>query len=182
MKEINNLKESTYKKYRLVIDEWFANGFNGTKAYQSVYTTANNDTSAVEFNRIISLPKIDEYVKKKEIQSKKILETSHERVLQELRNWAYSDITTTISLTPEEVKELPVEIRRLITKYKTTTKTYTDNDKVQTETVVELWFVDKTKALDMINKHIGFYGEHNAQKQPKSNISLQIDSKDIKLQ
>ena len=177
------IKESTYKKYCLVIDEWFVNGFNGTKAYQTIYTNSDYNTADKGFREIHEIPRIKEYIKEKEITSKNILKTSHERVLQELRNWAYSDITETISLTPEEVKELPIEIRRLITRFKETKRNLTDKDGNIYETihVIELWFVDKTKALDMINKHVGFYGEHNAQKQPQSNISLNIDGEKIQL-
>ncbi len=122
------MTDKTFEKYKLVVDEWFVNGFNGTKAYQKFYPKVSEDTAAVEFNRILSIPKIEDYKNSKQNQAQKSLRTSHEVLLQELENWAYSDITETIMLTPEQVKELPPEIRRLINKFKHTKRNLTDKD------------------------------------------------------
>ena len=105
-------------------------------------------------------------------EAKDVLKTSHESLLQELENWAYSDITETLQLTPEEVKELPIEIRRLITKYKNTSRHIRDNkgEIIETIQTIELSFVSKEKAMEMIHKHTGFYGTHNQQKQPMFNV------------
>lgn len=59
------MKESTFKKYCLVVDEWFVNGFNGTKAYQKLYPESNEDTSATEFYKILRIPEILEYKENK---------------------------------------------------------------------------------------------------------------------
>ncbi len=91
-----------------------------------------------------------------------------EDILIELKNFAFSDITETLLLSPEQVKELPEDVRRLITKYKHTTKTYiNDNGPDTKEDIIELWFVDKMKAFDMLNRHLGFYEEDNNQKAPE---------------
>jgi phage terminase small subunit len=160
------MTDKTFDKYCLVVDEWFVNGWNGTKAYQKFYPKASDESADSSFREIVGNSRIDAYVSQKKESALEVLKTSHESLLQELENWAYSDITETLMLKPEEVKELPIEIRRLITKFKTTTKDYSIGDKVVTETVVELWFVDKVKAMDMIHKHVGFYGLDNAQKTP----------------
>lgn len=158
------MEDKTFQKYKLVIDEWFINGWNGTKAYQKFYPKANDKVSGVEFIRILAIPSIEDYVKDKKVEAQIILQTSHGKLLEELRNWAYSDITETLMLSPDALKELPIEIRRLITKFKTTTKNYTIGDTTTVETVVELWFVSKEKAMDMIHKHVGFYEKDNKQK------------------
>ena len=152
------MKESTLEKHKLVIDEYFVNGFNGTKAYQSIYPKAKPETAAVEFNSILRIPKIKEYEQQKHKEAQDTLKTSHEGILEELKNWAYSDITETISLNTEQVKNLPLEIKRLITKYKVTTRSIGDN--VMEETI-ELHFVSKEKAMEMIHKHVGFYEKDN---------------------
>ncbi len=59
------MKDSTFKKYCLVVDEWFVNGFNGTQAYLKYYTEVSPETAAVEANRILSIPKIAEYMNTK---------------------------------------------------------------------------------------------------------------------
>ena len=163
------MTDKTFEKYKLVVDEWFVNGFNGTKAYQKFYPKATDETADSKFRELVGKGRIDDYVKSKQNHAQKSLRTSHEVLLQELENWAYSDITETLLLTPEQVKELPIEVRRLITKFKTTTKSYTVGEQLTTETVIELWFVSKEKAMEMIHKHTGFYEADNLQR--NSNLS-----------
>lgn len=161
------MKDSTFKKYKLVIDEWFVNGFNGTKAYQQVYPDSTEDTADKGFREIHGIPRIETYVKERHKNAQVTLDTTHTRILEELRNWAYSDITETMMLPPEDVKALPKEIRRLITKFKTVTKSYTIDNVRHSETIVELHFVSKEKAMEMIQKHTGFYEADNKQKNPE---------------
>jgi hypothetical protein len=55
------MKESTFKKHCLVIDVWFANGRNGTKAYQEIYG-CDRETAVVNFSKILTNTNIAEYV------------------------------------------------------------------------------------------------------------------------
>jgi phage terminase small subunit len=169
------MKEETLNKYKLVVDEWFINGFNGTKAYQKFYPKADSNAADVGFREIYGNLRIKEYIKLKEEGATETLKTSHEALLDELVRWAYSDITETILLTPEQLKELPLDIRRLITKFKHTQRHLRDKEGNVYETVdvIELHFVSKEKAMEMIHKHTGFYGEHNSQKRkPVSKINV----------
>ena len=157
------MKESTIEKYKLVIDEYFVNGFNGGKAYQSIYPNTSIDSAYVEFNKILRIPKIVEYVNEKHKEAQSTLRTSHEELLREIENWAYSDITETLTLDTDQIKELPPELRRLITRYKRNVRHIKDDKGKVVETVetVELWFVSKEKAMEMIHKHTGFYERNN---------------------
>ena len=87
-------------------------------------------------------------------------------ILRELTNWIEADITETITLSADQLKELPIKIRRLITKYKKRLKHFYDKDGnlLNTEETIELHFVSKERAAEMINKHIGFYEADNKQK------------------
>jgi len=98
----------------------------------------------------------------KQKRSEKV-EVSAESMLRLLKNFAYSDITDTLFCSPEELKQLPLEVRRLISSYKLTTRTTRQGKKVEVEKMVELKFVDKLKACDMINRHIGLYEKDNNQ-------------------
>ncbi len=60
------MKDSTYKKYCLVVDEWFTNGFNGTKAYQSIYTNSDYNTADKGFRLLHEIPRIKEYIESKQ--------------------------------------------------------------------------------------------------------------------
>lgn len=154
------MKDSTFQKYCLVVDEWFVNGWNGTAAYQKYYPKASKATADVEFRRILEIPRIKEYVDKKQEEAKVVLGVEKHEVLKILRDWLYSDITELIGVSPEEIKKLPVEVRRLITEFEHTKFT---NESGTTEKI-KLKFMSKKDAAEMINKHIGFYEEHNKQK------------------
>ena len=125
-----------------------------------------------------NLAKLDIQARLKELKQKSIdkLDLDHTKVLQQLRNWAYSDITETIELSSKEIKELPLEIRQLITKFKRTIKTTPSG----TEEVIELSFVSKEKAIEMIAKHIGFFEVDNAQKESKVVQNLVISDEMVK--
>jgi phage terminase small subunit len=101
----------------------------------------------------------------KEERSKRI-EIDSDGVLKELKNWAEGDYTELMLLTAKQIKELAPEIRRLITGFKRTTRRIpgTDEEEIQ----IEIKFIDKIKAMEMISKHIGFYEKDNSQsnKQP----------------
>lgn len=105
------------------------------------------------------------------------LDTTHTDVLNQLKNWAYSDITETINLSSEEIKALPLSIRQLITKYKHTKKSG-DWGK---EDIIELSFVSKEKAIEMIGKHIGFFEKDNSQKESNVVQSLVVSDKIAKV-
>jgi len=101
----------------------------------------------------------------KEKRSNRIEMTS-DGVLKELKNWVEGDYTDLMMLTAKQIKELAPEIRRLITGFKRTTRRIpgTDEEEIQ----IEIKFIDKIKAMEMISKHIGFYEKDNSQsnKQP----------------
>lgn len=160
------MTDKTFEKYKAVVDQWFTNGFNGAEAYRTLYPKARRADDS--FSKIQRIPEVAQYIKAKQDEAKKALRTTHAVLLEELENWAYSDITETLLLTPEQLKELPEEIRRLITRFESTTRNY--DDAGYSETVVKLWFVSKEKAMEMIHKHTGFYGKDNSQ---KSNVIIE---------
>ena len=101
----------------------------------------------------------------KEKRSNRI-EMNADGVLKELKNWVEGDYTDLMMLTAKQIKELAPEIRRLITGFKRTTRRIPGTD--EEEIKIEIKFIDKIKAMEMISKHIGFYEKDNSQsnKQP----------------
>ena len=60
------MKDSTYKKYCLVLDEWFINGFNGTQAYLKFYPDSGYESADKSFRDIHEIPRMKEYMETKQ--------------------------------------------------------------------------------------------------------------------
>lgn len=133
-------------------------------ATQAAIRAGYSEGSAKEQgSRLLTNANIQEYLTELKQKASDVLEITHHDVLKRLKTWAESDITETIGLTPEELKELPLEIRQLITSYKHTSKTYMSGETPIVEEYIELKFVSKEKAIEMIGRHIGFYEKDNSQ-------------------
>lgn len=168
------MKESTYKKHCLMVDEYFNNGFNGTQAYIKFNPKCSEETARTEFPRILVNPRIEEYIQSKYKKASNIASITHSELLAELKRWLNADATEFINVSPEAIKMLPSEIRKLVTGF-THIKTTTGNGKNKvTVEKVSLKFVNKAQAAQMVAKHIGFFGEHNYQKAiPLSDLTPQ---------
>lgn len=148
-------------KYKLMIDEYVSNGFNGSAAYKKFNPQASDRTAEVNFSLILSKTEVAGYLAERKKDAKHLLRTSHEALLEELERWAYSDLTEVMNLSPEQVKQLPPEVKRLITSFEKKTRILTDGTRIET---IKCTFVSKEKAMEMIHKHTGFYAEDNFQK------------------
>ena len=78
------MKDSTYKKYCLIIDYWFTNSRNGTKAYQKFYPDSSNETADANFRKILAITRIEEYVEAKNIKKANDLDITLDKQLQRL--------------------------------------------------------------------------------------------------
>ncbi|GAF77334.1 unnamed protein product [marine sediment metagenome] len=167
-----NLSKATILKYNQVIDEWFINEFDSIKAYIKYFPKATDKTAIANFSEIKALPEMKKYIKAKYEKAAKVVNLTHAGILKELKNYIELDIRDTIGLTKEEIKQLPVEIGRSITKHKERTKKHfsSKGKLLYTEETIELHFISKERILDMINKHIGFYAVDNQQKTPEIQI------------
>ncbi len=59
------MKDSTFEKYKLVVDEWFVNGFNGVEAYLKFYPSAEYKSADASFRKILENTRITEYAQSK---------------------------------------------------------------------------------------------------------------------
>jgi cell division FtsZ-interacting protein ZapD len=80
------MKDNTYKKYCLIVDEWFVNGRNGTKAYQKFTTASSHENAANRFTEIMRLSEIIEYVETKNIKKANDLDITLDKQLQRLND------------------------------------------------------------------------------------------------
>lgn len=135
--------------------------FNGTRAYRAAYPNTKSDAAAgVGAHRLLKIDKIKAYIEEFQSDLQKAAGISAISVLKTLKDFAFSDITETFCLTAEEIKDLPIEVRRLITGFKRTTRSFSvgekDNEeRIVVEEVIELKFADKHKAFELISKILG---------------------------
>lgn len=145
------MKDSTFEKYKRVIDEWLHNGENGTKAYQKYYPKSSIDTAKVEFSKILTFPNVVNYLsEQRQIISSNIKQghgvTLESQILDQLAK-----------------KELYAMLVKMALKDKLDPL---EEDKYKRlKDIVKL--ADVNKADDMLNKMIGTYERHNEQKKPK---------------
>ena len=78
------MKDSTFEKYQLVVDEWFVNGFNGTKAYQKYYNDVDDDSAKVSFSRMLTNDNVQNYAQSKREGIKKAHNITLEGQLKKL--------------------------------------------------------------------------------------------------
>lgn len=78
------MKDSTLEKHKRVIDDWFVNGRNGTKAYQSIYPDASDENAANRFLEIVRNSEISDYISQKETALSAKLNITIDSILQDL--------------------------------------------------------------------------------------------------
>ena len=141
---------------------------NATQA--AIRTGYSENTAKEQGYENLTKPHIQEYVAELKRKASEALEISHIDLLRRLKGWMESDITVTLGLTVKQLQELPLEVRQLISSYKHTSRTYNEGDTPVTEDYVEMKFVSKEKAIEMIARHIGFFEKDNKQK--STNITM----------
>lgn len=134
------LKDETLEKYKRVIDEWLHNGENGTKAYQSVYTTSSDVNAASRFLEIVRISEISDYAKEqKEIKAAKV----------EKEHGFTFDKQVKDQLRKKEIFEMLVELG---TKEELTEKEKERFDRLQC--IISINGINK--ADDILNKMLGY--------------------------
>ncbi len=159
--------------HRAVIDEYFINGFNAVKAVLSV---SNDDykyaTAGVMGRAIVKDKRNQAYIESKRTDLRSAVLVDQEQVIQELVNFAYSDITDYIGLSSNQLKELPPPVRRCLSVVNMKTISYeTEKRGTVTEETMTLKLVSKERAFDMLAKHLDLFNADNVSKKPVINLT-----------
>jgi phage terminase small subunit len=161
--------------HKLMIDEYYANGFCGYKAVLFLKPDLTIGGAGTYFKGLCKIPENKAYMEEKVSKLREETNIKGIQVLRELIQFSFSDITDYMDLTVEELKDLPGDLRRCIQTFKKKTTRYLPRGAKKGEevedTTIEIKLFDKMKALEMINKHIGFYSEDNKQKTPNINLT-----------
>ena len=165
--------EDLSDKHKLIIDEYYNNGYNKSRAVLEFSPNIKSQSAAVHvFNAIASTTKAKKYIQSVQARLRSQNHIQREQILSEFSQWAFVDTTQLVGLTPEQVKELPANVRRSIQSYKETERTETDR-KGQEITIktIDLKLVNKLDALKEAGKIIGAYEIDNNQKRGITDLS-----------
>ena len=80
------MRDNTFKKYCLIIDYWFTNGFNGTKSYLQFYPNSTYESADSSFRDIVEIPRIKEYIKTKQENKAEDLNITLSKQLERLND------------------------------------------------------------------------------------------------
>lgn len=196
-----NLTENTLKKYRLVIDEWFINDFNGKQAYLKFYPKVKPETATTNFSKISVIPEVAQYIQSKFQKAAETGQMTHGDIVKELESFAMLDITeitTYTSVTKKGFRMIPdpnhkpkgkekqkmIEEEYFYSQNEFTIRDFEELTPVQRRAIksvkhgkfgIEVEFFDKARAFEMLNKHKGFYQVDNEQKSTVINITTTND-------
>lgn len=143
--------EITEKQKRFC--EEYVVDLNGKQA--AIRAGYSEKTAKETASRLLTYVNVTEYIIELKLKISEKIQINHLDVLTQLKQWVELDVTETIGLSSKEIKELPKEIRTLITGFKKII--------IGKKEIIELRFVSKEKAIEMINRHIGFYELDNTQ-------------------
>lgn len=162
--------------HKAVIDEYFVNGFNQTQAVISVKQRAGEEMEYQQASNlghlIINSKKNENYIGQKRIFQGLEAGITSVDILQELKNFAFADVTVFLDKTEEEIQQLPAHVKRALKKVVIKQKSYIQKDGTESSEVSTIYEVhDKMAVFEKIAKHIGFYAEDNKQKNPVMNLA-----------
>lgn len=167
------VRAETKEKYKRVIDAYYSNGLNPYLAYKSVYPNCINTVmGSNRFSALFNSELMQPYIKLKQVKIRKVMEITQESFLKELIRIKDADLTQFVSLTKDELINLPTYLKKMISKIDPIVTKDTDGSSAVTDYKVS---IEKSKILEMIAKHIGFYEKDNTQQ----NQSIEIVVGDI---
>lgn len=161
------------KKELQFINEYLSNGFNGSKAYKKVYKSCKSDgTARTEASKLLAKPNIKKEIEKRQEELRAKSEIKREDILNDLRIIKDVNICDYMKIVKKErlvsrIDEetgdsvlVPEEYEVLV--YKATDELTVEQQKAiksieMTKTGIKYTFYDKDKAIDTINKMLGFY-------------------------
>lgn len=158
-------------KQKLFADEYLID-LNATRAYKSVYKNVkNDDTAAVNGNRLLRNAKVAEYINQRMKDREKRTEITQDKVLAELAQIAFANGTDFA-----KVVEKPMIVNNSYVMDPDTgqLKTYTAVELIPTEKLsedkrkavagikegkygIEVASCDKVKALELLGRHLGMF-------------------------
>lgn len=138
---------------------------NATRAYKVAYPNCKKDkTARANSSRLLTIANIKEYISKKQKEIEKRTEVTQDMVIKELAKIAFLDIRKLYTENGQlkNVAEIDDETVGAISSLETLEEYEgygNDREKIGETQKVKL--LDKTKALELLGKHLGIFKETN---------------------
>jgi len=153
------------------IDEYFINGFSQIKAAQKIWPELSEGSARVKASVTLKSAYNRDYIRTKQMEVQEAAKVTPAEIARELKTLAFSDITAFLGKTEDEIKQLPAEQRRALSKVTIKHKRTRLKDGTEfEETTRQYQLKDSLNALEKLAKHIGFYELDNRQKGQNINV------------
>lgn len=153
------LSEEEMDKRELFAQAYVAHGGQGKSAEAAGYT-GTPMSLAKTGQRLYREPWVQARIKEIRFDLLAELKITQRSVLGELSRIGFADMGQIVNEAGEilPLNKIPDATRRAVAKYKTKTRTYTENDEIVTEVESEVFFADKHVALEKLGRHTGLFG------------------------
>jgi phage terminase small subunit len=162
------------EKQSKFVDEYFNNRLNGTKAAMKVYNAKTYESAAAMSSRLLKNVKVKEEIerRKEELQDKS--NVKKEEIIRELIDIINADLCDYVQIVEKEriIPKVDIETGEIVEIKETYYDTiFTPTEQLtkeqrkliksikQTRTGIEIQLYEKDKAIDTLNKMLGFSSE-----------------------
>lgn len=167
MKKRTNKNNLTPEQQKFA-DEWLIHN-NGQWAYKKAYgADLSDETARASASRLLIQGNVVAYIEKEQAKIAEKYKITRERVLEEEARIAFADPIELCNEdgTLKQLTEMPEAIRRVVSKIENELSIYGKDDNEREVTKTRYHLIDKGRALERIEKHLGMFEKDNQQKRP----------------
>jgi len=149
-------------------DEWLIDN-NGTRAYKVAYDSEMTDhVAGSAASRLLDDVKVRSYIEQEQAKIAAKYKITRERVLEEEAYIAFSDPLAFFddNGNVRPLNEVPEHVRRAVAHFENELTRYGKDDYERETTKLKYRLIDKGRALERIEKHLGMFEKDNQQKRP----------------
>ena len=162
------------KKQSQFVDEYFNCKFNATQAYMNVYANKSRDAARTLASQLLTNPNVKEEINKRQEELQDKSNVKKEEIIRELIDIINADLCDYVQIVEKEriIPKVDIETGEIVEIKETYYDTiFTPTEKLtkeqrkliksikQTRTGIEIQLYEKDKAIDTLNKMLGFTSE-----------------------
>ena len=162
------------KKQSQFVDEYFNCKFNATQAYMNVYANKSRDAARTLASQLLTNPNVKEEINKRQEELQDKSNVKKEEIIRELIDIINADLCDYVQIVEKEriIPKVDIETGEIVeikeiyydTIFTPTDQLTKEQRKLiksikQTRTGIEIQLYEKDKAIDTLNKMLGFTSE-----------------------